>query len=570
MSDAWRRVWVNHPHATGVVLVVLASLVASLTSLGNGFTLDDIPVIQSRERLHTLAEPLKLLTTAYWQIPPADTLWRPLGLLSFAVQWVVGGGAPVVFHATSIAIYVACALAVFALARAVLPPLGAVAAGLVFAVHPVHVESVGNIVGQLELWVALAILLASLLFLRGRRAGSLSAKAIVAIVTCYALGLGMKEHAVLLPAFLVALELTVLRDAPAMSVDARARVRALFALLATLAMLWLAVRSGIVGGLAGDRPHVALKGLNVTERGWVMLGLVPEIARLMVWPARLYADYSPQFVPIHVRPSVAHLPGVLILAAYGSAIRWAWHRDRALLLALLWVPLAMALVGNLVVPTGILLAERTLFLATVGVALASGVLVSRGAVWVDTKPAPVRTIALVVGGALVTLAAAHSAERQHIWKSNDSLVTSLVIDAPSNFRGHYWLGDKLLRQGRMREGEQMMRRAMRLWPEHDGPPLGLALRYQERGMCNPALPLYETVLRLEPRKPAPHFGYAGCLLTLGRLRAARQAAFLGLQTGRSAATFRFLILQVDSALAATDSVENNNWWVRRRVHAEAP
>jgi hypothetical protein len=570
MSDAWRRVWANSPRATGTTLVVLAALIASLTSLANGFALDDVLVIESRARLHTLREPLGLLTTAYWQLPPEDTLWRPLGLLAFAVQWVMGGGAPIAFHATSIVVYVACALGVLALARAVLPPLGALAAGLVFAVHPVHVESVGNVVGQLELWVALSILLASLWYLHGRRAGQLSATTMAGIVGCYALGLGMKEHAVLLPAFLVALELTVLRDAPPMSSAARARVRVLFGVLATLAVLWLSVRSGIVGGLAGDRPHVALKGLHAIERGWVMLGLLPEIVRLMVWPARLYADYSPQFVTIHSSPSTAHLPGVLLLAGYGAAFWWAWRRDRALAFGLLWVPLAMALVANLVVPTGILLAERTLFLATVGVALAAGALAGHLQAVLAGKSAVMRTLALAGGGSLIAVGAAHSAERQHVWKDNTSLMTSLVVDAPLNFRGHYWLGDDLLRQGRMVEGEQMMRRAMQLWPEHDGPPLGLALRYQERGMCEPALPLYETVLRLEPRKPTPHFGYAGCLLTLGRLREARRAAFDGLATGRSASAFRFLILQADSALAATDSVQPNNWWVRRRGRPGQP
>ena len=570
MSGAWRRVWVDHPRATGTALVMLAALVASLTSLTNGFALDDALVIETRARLHTLSEPLGLLTTAYWQLPPEDTLWRPLGLLSFAIQWVVGGGAPLAFHATSIALYVACALAVLALARALLPPIGALAAGLVFAVHPVHVESVGNIVGQLELWVALAIVLASLLYLRGRRAGTLTAGTMAAIVACYALGLGMKEHAVLLPAFLLALEVTVLRHAPMLSGNARARRRALFGMLVTLAILWLALRSDIVGGLAGDRPHVALKGLDATARAWVMLGLLPEIARLMVWPARLYADYSPQFAAIHSTPSAAHVLGLVLLATYAVALGWIWRRDRTMALGLLWVPLAMALVANLVVPTGILLAERTLFLATVGVALAAGGLVSHGQVFLASKTPIMRTLALAAGLSLIALGAAHSAERQHVWKDNTSLMTSLVVDAPLNFRGHYWLGDDLLRQGRLVEGEQMMRRAMLLWPEHDGPPLGLALRYQERGMCVPALPLYETVLRLEPRKPTPHFGYAGCLLTLGRLREARNAAFAGLETGRSATAFRYLILQADSALAATDSVMSNNWWVRRRGRPAAP
>lgn len=564
MTRVWRRVWDQHPRAAGTALVVLAAVLASVTSLGNGFALDDVAVIEARARLHTLREPLALLTTAYWQLPPADTLWRPLGLLSFALQWVLGSGAPWVFHSVSVLLYAGVCVAVLALARRVLSPDGALAAALVFAVHPVHVESVGNIVGQLELWVALIVVVASTLYLRARRDGKLSVPVGAALVASYAIGLGMKEHAMLLPAFLMALELTVLQDAPPMSVALSARVRALFGSLLVLTVLWLAVRSDIVGGLAGDRPHVAFNGLGMGERSWVMLGLLPEIVRLLVWPARLYADYSPQFVSLHRTPSAAHVPGAVALMAFAGALLLSWRRDRGLALGLLWLPIALALVANVVVPTGILLAERTLFLSTVGVALVVGAVVARlNGRLVDVAPTT-RTLVGVSGGAILLLAAAHSAERQYVWKDNDALVTSLVIDAPANFRGHFWLGDDLLRQGRMREGEQVMRRAMALWPDHEGPPLGLALRYQERGMCEPALDLYAQVLSLEPQKPTPNFGYAGCLLTLGRLHEARRAAFAGLATGHSATAFRYLILQADSALAATDSASSNNWWVRRR------
>ena len=89
----------------------------------------------------------------------------------------------------------------------------------------------------------------------------------------------------LLPVFLAALELTVLQDAPPLDANGRARVRILFGSLCALALLWLSVRSGIVGGLAGDRPHVALKGLWIAERSWVLTNrvvLAPTILSRMV------------------------------------------------------------------------------------------------------------------------------------------------------------------------------------------------------------------------------------------------------------------------------------------------
>ena len=572
--SALQRAWNERPATLGALLVALAAVVASATSLGNGFALDDVLVIEQRTRLHSLANPWELLTTAYWQLPPADTLWRPLGLLAFAAQWVVGDGSPLVFHATSVLLYVGVSLAMFAFARAILPAIGALIAGLVFAVHPVHVESVGNVVGQLELGVALTVLLAAYRYVRARRRGTLGWDDVACIVALYALGLAFKEHAILLPALLVALEWTVLRepvadasrarDAMTTLATMRAHRRILFYLLAALAVLWLLVRSDIVGGLAGDRPHVALKGLGMVARSWVMLGLVPEIARLFLWPARLYADYSPSYVSVHAVPGIVHLPGAVILVGFAATLGWCWTWARTLAFALLWIVVALSIVSNVVLPTGILLAERTLFLATVGVALAAGAvaepLVARAAAW----PRLARTAGLAMLVAILGLAAAHSAERQYAWASNDSMIAALVVDAPANFRGHYWLGDELLRRGEFVEGERALRYAMRLWPAHDGPPLALALRYHERGFCAPALALYEIAMRIDPEKPTPRFGHAGCLLALGRASHARAEALEGLRIGRAPAAMRLLMYQADSLLAATDTIRGANWWLRRR------
>lgn len=547
--------------------VAVAALVASLSGLGNGFALDDVLVIEQRALLHSLGDLHALLRTAYWQLPPEDTLWRPLGLLSFAAQWVAGDGAPMVFHALSIGLYVAASLAVLALAWQLLPPLGALAAGLVFAVHPVHVESVGNIVGQLELWVALTVVTAATLYVRARRRDALGFDTVLGILALAGLGLGFKEHAVLLPGFLLALEVTVLREAPAAS-DGGLRRRTLVVGLFAITALWLLVRADVVGGLAGDRPHVALKGLDATGRAWLMLGLVPELLRLFLWPARLYADYSPQYTALHPSPAPVHLLGAGILVAYAAAFGLAMRRDRSLALGLLWIAVAYSIVSNLLLPTGILLAERTLFLSTVGVALALGALVAHAAPRIAAAGALPRTLAAALGVGVIGVAAAHSAERQHAWKDNDTMMAALVAEAPQNFRGYFWLGDELLRRDDLVAGEAAMRRAMALWPAHDGPPLGLALKLQERGYCAPALHYYEIATRLEPRKPAPNFGRASCLLSLGRLHDARRAAFDGLATGRSAPAFRFLIVAADSALAATDSATSNNWWLARQRRQE--
>ena len=300
-----------------------------------------------------------------------------------------------------------------------------------------------------------------------------------------------------------------------------------------------------------------------------MLGLLPEIVRLLVWPVRLYADYSPKFMTVLTSPAPEHVVGLSIIVAWAIALLRSWRADRALALGLLWAPAALVLISNLIVPTGVLLAERTLFLASVAPVLVVGALWARivphlAATAVTISPA-IRTACFALALGAIALVAAHSSERQNAWRDNTSLLSTLVVEAPENFRGHYWLGDSLLRAGELIAGERAMLRAMALWPQHDGPPLGLALYYQRHGLCHAALPLYRRVIMLEPEKPTPRFGQAGCLLVQGRYTAAREAAVAGVARGtRATRAFNVLINQADSALAAHDSVLPNNRWVRRR------
>jgi protein O-mannosyl-transferase len=152
--------------------VALLALLSSATSLVNGFVFDDRPIILTNPRVHTLAQWWTVFAQPYWPPDWGDTNYRPLTILSFAVQWAIGDGSPVVFHAVSVALYVAACVTVLRLARSVLSPRAAWLVAALFAVHPVHVEAVGNGVGQAELVVATCATLAVASYVRVRTASS--------------------------------------------------------------------------------------------------------------------------------------------------------------------------------------------------------------------------------------------------------------------------------------------------------------------------------------------------------------------------------------------------------------
>jgi hypothetical protein len=135
--------------------------------------------------------------------------------------------------------------------------------------------------------------------------------------------------------------------------------------LASLLLALLVLRAAVLGGLAGQAPVAPLQGLTPTTRVLVSLGTVPDWARLLLWPARLSFDYSPPGYQVAATPGTAHLLAGLIL---GVCLWLAWRNRRsapAITLGLTWTAIALLPVSNLMLPTGVLLAERTLWPASV-------------------------------------------------------------------------------------------------------------------------------------------------------------------------------------------------------------
>ena len=130
----------------GAIAVALVALVVTASALRNGFALDDVHIIADNARVHTLDSFWRLFGQTYWPAEQGASLYRPLTMLAFAVQWVIGDGSPLVFHVFSSILFAATCVAFYFLAEELTTPTVALVAGALFAVHPVHVEVFANVV----------------------------------------------------------------------------------------------------------------------------------------------------------------------------------------------------------------------------------------------------------------------------------------------------------------------------------------------------------------------------------------------------------------------------------------
>jgi hypothetical protein len=247
------------------------------------------------------------------------------------------------------------------------------------------------------------------------------------LAALFALAALSKENGFVLPGFLVAAELFILDR------HFRSAWRG-YAALAGLGVALLVVR-GIVlaGSVAGALPAKAIAGLSLGGRLLTMLQIVPRWLRLLAWPAHLQIDYSPNEIVASTHLAGQELLGLALLIAF-VAIAWiARRRAPVVTFGLAWCAIALFPVSN-IVPTGIVLAERTLFLPSVGFLIAVG-----GAVEFVLKKYSTRTSAVdrslaAACGMLALLGVVRSDSRQRTWRNGQTMWQSAEIDAPRSLR----------------------------------------------------------------------------------------------------------------------------------------
>jgi protein O-mannosyl-transferase len=412
----------RHAFAVATVLVVLLAVVVHLGVLGLGFTLDDVGIVQENPLVHSWSGLWRAFVSPWW--PNGAGQYRPLVLASFTVDWWLGGGSPGIFHAGNVAWHALVVALVMRLARELCSFGGCVVAGILFAVHPVHVEAIAGVVGRAELMAAAGLLAA--LVLHRRR----SPWAAVA----FAVGLASKEHVLVFPVLALLFDQLAPTAAPATRAPSTAHARWVpYASYGVVAVLWACAVAWVFRASIPAPPHPMWIGLDAPSRWLTMLGVVPLWARLLVFPFDLSADYAPAVVRSWPAAWPMTLVGLAILSTAGLV---AWRSRliaRPVLLAMLWVAVALLPVANLVIPTGIVTAERVLYLPSVGAVL----LLAMGV----EHAARTRAAAAVAAVVLVALAwSAKSVMRVPVWESNKSVLLATLNDHPESSLAHGWLG----------------------------------------------------------------------------------------------------------------------------------
>ncbi len=421
-----------------------AAVLLSANSVLNDFAYDDLVVIVENTSIQDLDTLPEALVAPYWPNEYGRDLglWRPVTTALYGIQWAIWGENPAMFHIVNVLLHgVVTALVVLLLAE--LAPLAlAFVAGLLFAVHPVHVEAVANVVGFAEVFSAAVYLGACLIFLKaGDRIALLPGAAITIL---FVIAFLAKESAVTLPGALFLLDGARENVGVKEAFSYVRRRWRLYLSLTAAAGLILIGRYAVLGSLASPLAPLGASLLqSEVPRIWTVASTWPHYFRLLFFPLDMSVDYAPAIIPLAFNWTRSGILGaIIVLGTLGLALRlWGEqtlaadrHPPRLFSFGVVWLVITLSPVSNVLFLSGVLLAERTFYLPSVGfVALLA---------WMGAQLYKERRHVAV--GALVLVLALMSLRTvtwNAAWRDNFTVFDTLMREHPESGRAQWLLGD---------------------------------------------------------------------------------------------------------------------------------
>ena len=533
----------------GAIGLIVLALLTTGNVIPNLFTRDDIGVVVSGPLVKQWGGILHAFNAAYW--PPVDSgeLYRPLTIAWMTVQWQLGGGLPLLFRLVTVALYAGSALAVWGLLRRLVAPGAAWMGAAIFAVHPVHTEAVVEAVSQSELIVASLLCLAVSFHLDANAGRRPVRWAMGGESLCFAIALFFKESALVLPALLIAADALVDRDAEPFATRWR-RWWGHYGTMVLIAAIFWTTRGLVLGSGGGTRAAEALQG-GLVSRAWTMLGVPAEWLRLLLWPARLQDEWSPlEWIPT-MGWSLREVAGMLAIGSVVLAGILAYLRRPHLAFGIVFMMIALAPVANLLIPTGVVIAERTLFLPSVGFVVAVAVLLQSLPLARWAQDPIGRRLGAAAFGLLLALGILRSTLRFVDWRTPVIWSVTALQLSPLSWRTHLTYASRLVEAGDTAEARHQVQIALLLRSNEPLVVKYLADRSRlTTGVCTGSIIMYQEVLRVAPRRSDARASLVACLAHQGRYSEAVAVAQEGLRLGLDVEFYRVVLARAEQAIQA--------------------
>ena len=496
-------------------------------TIGHDYTVDDAIVITDndfvKEGFSGIGKILKHDTfLGFFKVEKslvAGGRYRPLSLVTFAIEYQFFGANPMISHFVNVLLYALTGMLLYLI---VLQLFGskktteayfvAFVTALLFLAHPIHTEAVANIKGRDEIMALLGSLGALFFALKYALNGQVS-KLILASI-CFFLGILSKENTI---TFLAVIPLTMYVFTKVKATKIGIATGA----LVVFAVLFLIIRQTILGDAASfsantnmelmNNPYLKWNGsqyvaFTAMEKFGTIFYTLGKYLVLMVFPHPLTHDYYPAQVPMMTFGDWQVILTVLTYAGAGIYALLQLPKRNPIAFGILYFIATLSVVSNLVFPIGTNMSERFLYMPSVGICLIAAVLLYK---MTDKRLANMGDLklALPILALFVVGFSAKTFVRNMAWKDNYTLFTTDINTSINSAKLHNAVAGITVEEANKPENanrkQQMLNdavqyalRARTLHPTYANPNVIIGNAYTYMGEYEKAIEFYDYTLKI--------------------------------------------------------------------------
>jgi len=490
-------------------LPALLGLLLYLGTVNHGYVLDDNLIITNNEYVNQGISGISDIVShnyAHGFQSFNDGLYRPLSVVSFAIEQSIFGAKPGASHIINALLY---ALAIFALTLFLIELTSseklAIFIAILYAVHPIHTEVVANLKGRDEIMALLFLAYAGLFAIKSLK--NFSSKYLISLTLFFTLALFSKESSI-----------TFLGIFALLAWFFQAKKKALLPFSVSViipVLVFLLVRSSVLSsagpvdtGVSNLLQNPIIENDGLIERISTASSIQWLYFQKLFIPINLAHDYSFSAIPVSRFNTPASWLGFLstaILLAFGiigTLKRKLWG------FGILFYFITIAVVANVFILIGAIAAERFVFLPSLSWAIVVAMLIFH---------LKNETLQKAFLGAIAVIFAILTINRAADWQSNFTLFTGDVAKVEQSARAHYNAATAYNDQANIepskaieyrKEAVKHHTRAIEIWPEYQDAYNNLSIVYLGLGQNEEAIKLLQTMLKKYPEYTKAYYNLA--------------------------------------------------------------
>ncbi|KAI6657531.1 hypothetical protein LOD99_275 [Oopsacas minuta] len=415
--------------------------------------------------------------------PESHKSYRPLTILTFRIQFDTHGLSPVAFHLVNILLHSILVLLFTVLCSLITKSQSVgLIAGLLFGVHPIHTEAVTGIVGRAEILSGLFYITSFLSYLKTESSHVPVVMGwvylLLSIISVFLSMLCKEQGITILGLFLIDQLLTLMRErfltyrnAQSQGFVKRFKYIITILLSGLIMCYWRVFYIG--GGVQpkfkdSDNPTAFSNSSLTRTLTYAYLGSLN--LWLLLCPYWLCSDWSMgsiellhSITDVRVMGLIAAILFIGTITLY-SLVRVYFYNDNITLLSLLLMLLPYLPASNMLFPVGFVIAERILYLPSMGFHILVSIGFTRILRYYKNKYLRISIYIFLLQ--LVLLHSVQTIRRNSEWYSEETLALSGIRINPTNAKLFLSVGNDFAQKG-MTICEKYYRKALELRPNYE-------------------------------------------------------------------------------------------------------